>query len=67
MTFLQFLADHHSQPRTLRLGQRFVNRYIRASWPTLYYEEDDGVSEAYIRQYLEQHHYGADMPRESNV
>ena len=49
-------ADH------LRLGQRFVNTYIKGSWPELYYEADDAKAAEMIEQWLHDHQYNDHLP-----
>lgn len=61
------LAKYNSDPifrRWLRLGQWFVNRYIKKPWPELFYEEDTQKAIEMISQYLIDHQYVDDLPPE---
>lgn len=46
----------------LRLGQFFVSRYIKGTWPNLFYEKDDKVSLYTIEGWLKDHHYYNELP-----
>lgn len=48
----------------IRLGQRFVNTYIRGSWPQLFYETDEAKAMKMIEEWLLRHHYYDELPRE---
>lgn len=45
-----------------RLGQFFVNRFIRSSWPELFYATDDNTAIRLIDEWLERHHYIDKLP-----
>jgi len=47
----------------LRLGQFFVSRYIKGTWPELFYERDIRVSTRIINQWLTDHHYVDELPQ----
>lgn len=51
-----------SDNRTERLGQAFVNDFIRIPWPDLYYCTDDVIASREIYKYLERHCYWPFMP-----
>lgn len=51
------LIDHQ------RLGQRFVNTYIKGLWPELFYA-DDGVAAILIWDWLVDNHYTHCLPPE---
>jgi hypothetical protein len=59
-----FVTFHYEQQRSdhQRLGQRFVNTYIKHPWPDLFYESHDGTAYSLIRQWLADHHYTDTMP-----
>lgn len=46
----------------LRLGQFFVSRYIKGTWPELFYERDDKVSMSIIEGWLMDLHYTDTLP-----
>lgn len=46
-----------------RLGQYFVNRYIKSSWPELFNERNDDVSIEIIKVWLEEHNYFTELPQ----
>lgn len=46
----------------LRLGQYFVGKYIKYSWPELFYEEDYEKALNAIAVYLHQLQYIEDLP-----
>ncbi len=63
MSFAEFLAFHEAnRSDDLRLGQRFVTRYIRSPWPGLFYLTDESLARQMIKEWLEQYHYWPDMP-----
>jgi len=45
-----------------RLGQRFVNMFIRGPWPELFYERDDVKAGEMILSWLNDHQYEEDLP-----
>ena len=45
-----------------RLGQFFVNRYIKGHWPELFYTPDNDKAETLINQWLKDHQYEESMP-----
>lgn len=48
--------------RSERLGQYFVNRYIKGQWPSLFYEEDTQKAYETIHRWLEDNHYWYTLP-----
>lgn len=51
----QFVARHRAMAATdqMRLGQRFVNEFIKGTgWTELFYERDDRVALEMIKQLL---------------
>lgn len=55
-------SKHGREGRSLRLGQFFCNRYIKAPWPELYYEESTEKAREMIRAWLIDHHYLDKLP-----
>jgi len=55
----EFLAYHHANKETdhWRLGQRFVNLYIKHPWPELFYCIVDQTSTIMIMDWLTRHQY----------
>jgi hypothetical protein len=47
----------------LRLGQFFVSRYIKSTWPELFYETDNFKAMQTINQWLTDHHYVDELPQ----
>jgi len=60
----QFTKIHAEANDTLRLGQRFVNMYIKNSWPRLFYCEDVSLSYKMIKKWLNDHQYYTELPHE---
>lgn len=52
----------YNDMRTERLGQYFINCFIRHPWPELYYEENDVTADKMIRQWLTQNHFYVTVP-----
>ncbi len=46
----------------LRLGQRFINMYIKEPWPELYYQTDAGLASILIDDWLTRHQYADALP-----
>lgn len=46
----------------LRIGQYFCNRYIKGSWPELYYAEHEDAIKM-IEQWLQDNHYQENLPQ----
>jgi hypothetical protein len=67
----RFLQKHlitlHTQQDHIRLGQRFVNTYVK-DWPAqyggLYYESDPKIAIRLIDQYLRDIQHTEDLPPE---
>ncbi len=64
MTLNEFVNLHRSSDDGLRLGQRFVNTYVKGQFPILFFQESDAKALAGIKQYLADYQYGNDMPTE---
>jgi hypothetical protein len=47
----------------LRLGQYFVGKYVKYSWPELFYETEQDKSIESISMYLKQLHYLNELPQ----
>lgn len=59
----EFLKEHdRERPDGQRLGQRFVNRYIKSSWSELFYEENEQVARILIASWLADHQYLSSLP-----
>lgn len=58
-TLADFIRLHHALKfkDDLRLGQRFVNMYIKESFPELFYEGDEYKAVDKIIAWLVQYHY----------
>ena len=62
MSIITFLLIHNiCKNDGLRLGQRFVNMYIKGSWPELFYA-NDVVAYDMIQDWLDDHHYYFELP-----
>lgn len=48
----------------VRFGQYFCNKYIKDSWPKLFYEEDNEQSKKLIVEWLVHHCYTTSLPTE---
>jgi len=60
VTDMQTFKAYHAQWRqhdNLRLGQRFVNEFIKHPWFELFYCQDDKKSEQMILDWLDRHCY----------
>ena len=55
------LYEKEGKPH-LRLGQYFVNNYIKYSWPELYYEKDNKKALETISTYLYYLQYINELP-----
>lgn len=58
--------NFYSSKSTERLGQRFINDFIKLPWPELYYEEDTVKADAMIREWLTNNHHFCTMPQKIN-
>lgn len=47
-----YIEEHNAANDGIRLGQRFCNDFIRYSWPTLFYSENQQRSIAIIESWL---------------
>ena len=63
LSFNKFIKIHESSKKDgLRLGQRFVNMYIKDAWPALFYETEDNKAKIMIITWLSMHQYEAVLP-----
>ena len=62
MSFRCWLENHYKQAPidNLRLGQRFVNDFIKESWPELFYETNEHEAIHMIVMWLQHYHYQYD-------
>lgn len=62
---IKFMRLHYQEDKCphLRLGQRFVNMYIKGPMPELFYADDTRAS-VMIADWLDAHQYYEDLPRE---
>lgn len=58
-----FINKHKAANDQLRLGQRFVNLYIKNPWPELFYERNEGKAAQMIRDWLCDHQYMSELPQ----
>lgn len=60
----QFIGIHnqHKKADGLRMGQRFVNMYVKAPWPELFYTTDQFEAVNLIHDYLTRHQYHDTLP-----
>lgn len=61
-TYQQWKADFKQNRPYERLGQAFVNDYIKGVWPELFYTNDEGKAQQMIMDYLNQMQYWPNMP-----
>jgi hypothetical protein len=45
-----------------RLGQYFINRYIKSPWPELFYSTDENKTLFLISKWLKDHQYTEQLP-----
>lgn len=57
-----FIRHHNDARDRIRIGQRFVNFYIKNPWPELFYEEEEGRAIGMIREWLIDHQYIDKLP-----
>lgn len=67
MSSINILVNNYNtltkgEVRHERLGQYFVNRYIKGQWPELFYESDDKKSFEMISKWLGDHQYYDQLP-----
>lgn len=62
MNFQEWKADFKQNRPHERLGQAFVNDYIKGVWSELFYTNDEGKAQQMIMDYLDQMHYWPNMP-----
>ena len=57
----QFIEE--GLPYKLRLGQYFCIKYVKQSYPELFYTQDEAKAEKLIKQYLEDYQYFDTLPK----
>jgi hypothetical protein len=57
-----YLYKRYGMPH-LRPGQFFVGRYIKSTWPELFYERDENKAFKTIKEWLVQHQYEKELPQ----
>lgn len=60
----EFLRIHSLAKDQLRLGQRFVIKYIKEPWPELFYADGEAKAVAMINTWLKSNHYINELPQE---
>ena len=55
--------DSHKEIDRQRLGQRFVNLYIKGQWPDLFYCVSEPLAKQTILTWLADHQYINSMPQ----
>lgn len=62
--FAKWIHQHKSQPQGhgQRLGQDFVNTFIKGQWPELFYCSDEAKAIELINTWLQDHHYFDVLP-----
>ena len=64
----QLLTDYNKEGKPhLRLGQYFVNVYVKYSWPELYYERDNNKAIGMITTYLTHYQYENELPTKLRI
>ena len=65
MSMTRFFCLHELRKSdNLRMGQRFINMYIKNPWPELFYEIDNKKSVLLIQQWLSDNQYEDELPQE---
>ncbi len=59
---LNYLYKQYGLPH-LRYGQFFVSRYIKGTWPELFYERDKSKATTTISKWLTDHQYMDELPQ----
>ena len=62
----RFISAYFRDNQQLRLGQQFVNLYIKEPWPELFYEEDNYKAIEMISQWLKDNQYWEKEPPRVN-
>lgn len=57
MNLSRYIKRHYNRKDGLRLGQRFVNEYIKHPWPELFYTEDSGKAITIITEWMKDLQY----------
>ena len=66
MTFSDWVADWSKNRPQERLGQAFVNDFVKEPFPELYYarDEDHDYTKSLIQDWLDRYHYSYEnMPQ----
>ena len=58
----KLLNLYEKERKHQRLGQFFVNNYVKYSWPELFYEEDEEKALNMIQIYLNHYQYTEELP-----
>lgn len=62
MDYIQWYSTWHLKRKHERLGQAFVNDFIKSPWPELFYETDERVANGMIVDWLVAHQYYPNLP-----
>lgn len=62
-SFDQLLNKYAVENRSERLGQFFVNQYIKGPWPDLFYMADHEFAAHLIKDWLTDHNYEDKLPQ----
>lgn len=57
MILSRYIKRHYNKKDGLRLGQRFVNEYIKHPWPELFYQVDQAKTIQLIMKWMEDLQY----------
>lgn len=52
MTYAKWFLNWRANRKTERLGQAFINDFVRDPWPELYYQQHEHLADLMIREYL---------------
>lgn len=61
-TIAEFVRQHNTANDGQRLGQRFVNIFIKKPWPELFHETSERKALETINQWLTHHQYYDMLP-----
>jgi len=64
-TFSNWLYSYYKNPKGERIGQAFVNDFIKEPWPELFYCENYEESAEMILEWLSSHCYVFTMPKKN--
>lgn len=62
LTYYAWLQDVKKNRPSERIGQAFINDFIKGVWTELYYTEDEKKAEEMIFQWLGDMHYYEELP-----